>query len=401
MTDASPPRSEPSLTALADQCVQCGLCLPACPTYALEPLETESPRGRIALVKAWETGSAAPTAAGDRHLDQCLGCRRCEAVCPAGVRYGEILTLARSRQRARRQPNRRQRFAEALTAHPRRLRALLALYRQVYPLLPQAWRPLPRPPAVATKPAAPPNPAAEVPAHTYEPRVPGASTGGDSPQSLSLFLGCIAPAYEQALQAAVAALCAAAGAAVQAPIAQTCCGSLHAHAGDLAQAERLAARNRIAFAAGATVLTLASGCHAQVETALRGHAQAVDAIAWLAQRADALRFAPRPERIALHLPCTQRNSVKSDAALRGLLARVPALEVVALDAGFGCCGAAGTQMLSAPTRAARFRQPLLEQLAASGATRLLSANIGCRLHLGNGTTLPVQHPLEFLAECLA
>ena len=83
------------------------------------------------------------------------------------------------------------------------------------------------------------------------------------------------------------------------------------------------------------------------------------------------------------------------------LARVPGLEIVALDAGFGCCGAAGTQMLTAPGRAARFRKPLLDQLAASGATRLLSANIGCRLHLANGTALPVQHPLEFLAECLA
>ncbi len=409
VTDAPLPRPAPTLTALADQCVQCGLCLPACPTYALEPLETQSPRGRIALAKAWETGLAAPTAVGDRHLDQCLGCRRCETVCPAGVRYGEILTLARSRQRERRPVNRRQRFAEALTAHPRRLRALLALYRQAYPLLPQAWRPLPRPPRMpgpleagaGPAPATAPLALADAPTPTNEARTLGAAIGIDVPTSLGLFLGCVAPAYEQALHHAVAKLCAVTGATVESPIAQTCCGSLHAHAGDLAQAERLAARNRSAFAAGATVLTLASGCHAQVETSLRGHAQAVDAIAWLAQRADALRFVPRPERIALHLPCTQRNSVKSDDALRGLLARVPALEVVALDAGFGCCGAAGTQMLSAPARAARFRQPLLEQLAASGANRLLSANIGCRLHLANGTALPVQHPLEFLAECLA
>ena len=107
------------------------------------------------------------------------------------------------------------------------------------------------------------------------------------------------------------------------------------------------------------------------------------------------------ERVALHLPCSQRCVVGSDIALRGLLARVPGLEIVVLDAGFGCCGAAGTQMLTNPARADRFRQPLLAQLAASGATRLLSANIGCRLHLGNGTALPVQHPLELLADCLA
>ena len=71
-----------------------------------------------------------------------------------------------------------------------------------------------------------------------------------------------------------------------------------------------------------------------------------------------------------------------------------------LDAGHGCCGAAGTRMVDDPARAAAFRAPLLAQFAASGATRLLSANIGCRLHLGNGTPMPVQHPLEFLAACL-
>jgi glycolate oxidase iron-sulfur subunit len=80
--------------------------------------------------------------------------------------------------------------------------------------------------------------------------------------------------------------------------------------------------------------------------------------------------------------------------------------VVELDAdpatrGFGCCGAAGSAMVTDPVRAARFREPLLAQLRDSGATRLLSANIGCRLHLANGTTLPVEHPLAFLADCLA
>ena len=113
-----------------------------------------------------------------------------------------------------------------------------------------------------------------------------------------------------------------------------------------------------------------------------------------------MRFRPRPERIALHLPCTQRNVVRSGGASRALLARVPGLEIVELDAGSGCCGAAGTHLLDEPARAAAHRAPLLGQFAASGATRLLSANIGCRLHFANGTRLPAQHPLEFLAECL-
>jgi glycolate oxidase iron-sulfur subunit len=92
--------------------------------------------------------------------------------------------------------------------------------------------------------------------------------------------------------------------------------------------------------------------------------------------------------------------VRSDAALRRLLARVPGLDLAELP-DTGCCGAAGLHQLAEPARAAAFRAPLLEALAASGATELLSANIGCRLHLGSGTLVPVRHPIDFLAEHLA
>ena len=370
-----------SLTALADQCVQCGLCLPSCPTYGLEALEAESPRGRIALIKAWETGAAAPTPGGDAHLDACLGCRRCEAVCPAGVRYGNLLTSARTRQRARRPAPARQQAAEWLTSRPHMLAALLAAYRAAWPLLPRRARPLPRPLAAAKE-------AQQVPVAAAD-------------ATAALFLGCVSRSYDAALHGAVRRLGAAAGLRIVVPEGQTCCGSLHAHAGAAERAAALAAANRAAFAGQRSVLGLASGCHEALAESLHGQCDVHDAITAFAERADRFRFADRIERIALHLPCSQRNVVHSDGALRTLLARAPGLEVVALDAGFGCCGAAGTQMLTDPGRAARFRQPLLDQLAASGATRLLSANIGCRLHLANGTALPVQHPLEFLAECLA
>lgn len=378
----APPCTAPAthpLQALADQCVQCGLCLPTCPTYALAPIETESPRGRIALVKAWDAGLLAPTEAGDRHLDQCLACRRCEAVCPAGVRYGALLTAARVGQRARRPAGPGQRASEWLVARPSVLSSLLTAYRRAWPLLPQSARRLPRPPAP---------PARHRDAH-------------HEPATTALFLGCVARSYEAPLQTAVRRLGTAIGLSIATPAAQTCCGSLHAHAGAAEQASALAATNRRAFTGASTVLTLASGCHEALADSLRGLARVRDAIDVIADAADRLHFAARPERIALHLPCTQRNVVRSDASLRALLAQVPALDVIVIDAGFGCCGAAGTQMLVDPDRAAHFRQPLLDQLAASGATRLLSANIGCRLHLANGTALPVQHPLEFLSECLA
>ena len=392
MTDA-PPRSAADLAALADRCVQCGLCLPACPTYRLDALEAESPRGRIALARAWEQETLPPTPAGEAHLDHCLGCRRCEAVCPAGVEYGQLLVTARTAQRSRRPPGLRQRAIEMLAARPRLLTTGLGLYRGLYPLLPARLRPLPRPPARIRD--------------TYDRKDKGLTTPQPAPtqtvpqsEQATLFIGCVARSYEPQTPAALARLCAAVGVTLQAPEGQTCCGSLHAHAGDAATAQRLAGHNHDAFAGNTgPVLTLASGCHEAVAQALEG--RAVDALAFLSARAGQLHFAPCAQRIALHLPCTQRNVVGSDHALRTLLARVPELEIVTLDASFGCCGASGSSILTDPSRAARFRQPLIEALAASGASRLLSANIGCRLHLASGTTLPVQHPLDFLGECLA
>ncbi len=376
------------VVALADQCVQCGLCLPACPTYGFFQLETESPRGRIALSRAWALDVAPPSPAGDAHLDHCLGCRRCEVVCPAGVQYGPLLVEARTQQRERRGPGWRQRCLEWLTVHPGVLGAVLGLYRLAYPLLPAPLRSLPRPPSAGL--AGPRGGAVSSPGR--------AGAAGQRP--VALFVGCIADVYEANLRTALLKLCAVAGVTAVVPRDQACCGSLHAHAGNATAAEALAARNRAAFGDAVTVLTLASGCHEAVAGALQGVADTRDALDFIAQHGDRLRFRATPARIALHLPCTQRNVVRSDVATRALLARVPGLDIVELDAGFGCCGAAGVQMLSERERAAAYRRPLLEQFEATGATRLLSANIGCRLHFANGTRLPVQHPLEFLAECL-
>lgn len=361
------------LVALADRCVQCGLCLPHCPTYQLDRCEAESPRGRIALARGLATGRLAPSAAGDAHLDHCLGCRRCEAVCPAGVRYGELLVETRRRQRLRRRPGLRRRLAEWLTARPALLDRGLGLYRILAPLLPARLRPLPRPPATRPRPA--------------------------GPARVAVFTGCVARRYEAPVQAALARLCAALDTAIAWPEGQTCCGALHAHAGDTDTAQRLAATNRAAFAGAHTVLTCASGCHAAVAASLPEGVRARDALDFLHERCDRLHFRPLPIRLALHLPCTQRSVVGSDRALRALLARIPALEVVELP-DTGCCGAAGMHMFDDPMRAARLRQPLLDALAASGAATLVSANIGCRLHLADAAGIRTLHPLELLADAL-
>jgi glycolate oxidase iron-sulfur subunit len=359
-----------AIASLASACVRCGLCLPHCPTYALDQVESESPRGRIALAQALASGQPLEDSLAG-HLDHCLACGRCQQVCPAKVRYGELLDQTRALQRGARSIGLRQRLVESLCARPRLLQALLRVYRLAFAALPRSLRPLPRPPAAK-----------------------GAALAADKQTGPALFLGCIGRSYESPAVSALARLLQALGQGLQLPEGQGCCGALHQHAGDRARAAALAAANRSAFADQDTVLGLASGCLGSLQASLDGPNRAMDALAYLAAEGAALRFSPTPETIALHRPCTQDEA--GWRGLRELLARVPQLRVVELDPGHGCCGAAGSHMLDFPERAARLRQPLLDQTRASDAITVLSANIGCRLHLGHAG-LAVLHPLEFLA----
>ena len=380
---APPSRDAASLPALADRCVQCGLCLPHCPTYRLDASEAESPRGRIAYVSAVATGLMPATPGGDRHLDHCLGCLRCEQACPAGVEYGDLLTLARAEQAKRRPLSIGRRLRLGLLARPRLLAGLLHIYRLTYPWLPASGRNLPRPPGPTAR------------------RDVSSKPRDDSAQEVAIFIGCVADTYETAVRAALQRCLQHAGIRLTPVVDQTCCGTAAAHAGATALAERLAETNRRAFAGHSTLLCLASGCRDVLRASLAGTSEVVDAFAFLHALGDRLRFrSAEGRRVALHLPCTQRGDPASTAALRALLARIPGLDLIELP-DTGCCGAAGLHMLDEPDRAARLRQSLLAALADSGATELLSANIGCRLHLGNGTTMAIRHPVELIAEFLA
>lgn len=369
------------LLAMADQCVQCGLCLPHCPTYRLDQFESESPRGRIAYMKALASGLFKPTPAGDTYLDHCLGCRRCEAACPAGVHYGALLVGSRTRQAERRPPSLRRRAVLALLARPTLTASLLRVYRQAYRIVPRSLRRLPKPPAAG--------------------RAAGIEPGPSAPGRPSIFVGCIASSYEAPTRAALLKLLKAVG--VDASIApnQGCCGAAARHAGEAASAASLASVNHSAFAGAGDVLCLASGCQDALASSLEGVAPVLDAIGFLDARAAHLRFRHADgRRVALHIPCTLSAVTGTAPALRRLLAHVPGVDLFELpDAG--CCGAAGLHQVEEPSRAAALRAPLLDLLANCGALELLSSNIGCRLHVARAAGIPVRHPIDFLAEHLA
>jgi len=385
------------IATLADQCVQCGLCLPVCPTYALDGNEAESPRGRIAIAAALARGDAEPTAGLRTHLDHCLGCLNCERVCPAHVQYGELLVETRA----------------LIGPMPNRPRALLAMLKQPTLLrmatrlggmtglarwkarlaarLPadSAWRA-----AWETMP--------EVGEETRLP-IPG-NISSDAPV-VALFPGCVASVEDGMAEEATVTLLRAAGYAVT-RLPAFCCGAIDLHGGDMQTADRLADRVRESWqASGATQLvTVTPGCLGTLRRALPD-VSVSDPISLLATRADQLSFRPLARRVALHLPCTQINVARNENALQSLLRKVPGLDVATVPRPPHCCGAAGSHMLEFPERAARLREGVLGQIATLAPQQLLSSNIGCRLHLAagmdaDGQHCPHMHPLTLLAQQL-
>lgn len=361
-----PPQKTPSRADLARQCVKCGLCLPHCPTYALAGMEAESPRGRIALMAdlAENPGQTGVF----RHLDACLGCRRCETACPADVAYEPLLVQTR----ALHPPTLtwREKAVLWLLAHKSLLNGALGFYRAVHPLLSPSWRPLPRPAPTAAEPA---------------------STAREN----AVFIGCVADIYEHNARHAFLQLLRATGDDAAFPAAQGCCGQAARHAGQAGRAAALAAANHAAFSGFARVLVLASGCRSALEDS--AGVPVVDALAYLAGRAEKLQFRSAEGRhVTLHTPCTA-SFHGSGKVVHALLSRIPDLHITVLP-DTGCCGGAGLHPLSNPARAQALKTPVLAAVPGD-ADLLLSSNIGCRLHLAG--TLPVQHPLEFMAHYLA
>jgi glycolate oxidase iron-sulfur subunit len=387
------------ITQLADACVKCGLCLPHCPTYALDRTETESPRGRIALSRHAADGSLAQSMDLRAHLDHCLGCMACQRVCPVPVRYGELLTAYRAILPPAR-PRPRQ-LLRLLTG-PGALRLGVGLARATGAAgwLPALATLLPRKSALRAAVSLLSALPAPTPARARTPPPPSPVRG-----HVAVFGGCVQGALERDAQDAAARLLAAAGFKTT-RLDGLCCGALAAHTGDAGDAAAKAKRVADAFAAAGveTLLTATPGCLGTLRDDLPG-TPVHDAMAFLDLHGETLRFQALPRRAVLHLPCTQVNVARADGAVRRLLARIPGLELAALPTRGQCCGAAGSHMLEFPERAAALRERTLANLPQPCPDLLLTANIGCRLHLGaglhaRGKPITIEHPLTLLARQL-
>lgn len=388
----------------ADLCVVCGLCLPHCPTYAQTLHEADSPRGRIALIRALATGQLQPDAALHDHLDQCLACRACEDFCPSRVPYGRLIAAGRALLMPRHTPP----AARLLANRP--LLRLAAAGAHLYQTSGLQW--LARRSGLLRALGAERLDALLPPAQPVQ-RWQPAPTPQRAPR-VALFRGCATDAFDRATNDAARQLLNRLGVAVIEPRGQTCCGAPSHYRGVPAHAERLARENLQAFGAEPVdaIVTTASGCGAQLADYPAIYRQAVpddwrviDISSYLAELDWPQQARPQrcEARVVVHAPCSLRNVLHTAEAPVELLRRVPGLEVIPV-AGH-CCGGAGSYMVEQPEMAEALRRPLVERIRELAPDFVVTSNIGCSLHVGAGlreagVVAEMLHPVTLLARLL-
>ncbi len=380
--------------AILRKCVHCGFCTATCPTYQLLGDELDGPRGRIYLVKQVLEG-AAPTARTQLHLDRCLTCRACETTCPSGVKYGRLADIGRAivESKVPRSPWQRAKRAALAFALPRtRLFAmLLGLGRPFRFLVPRL---VPAPAASA-----------------------GAWPAPRHARKMLALAGCVQPVLAPRINAAAARVLDRIGVSlIEAPRAG-CCGALRFHLND--QAAGLDDMRRVidawwpAIARGeveAIVMT-ASGCGVTVreyghllahDPAYRDKAARVSALTRDLSEViapDAVPARAGLGRVACHSPCSLQHGQQVRGAVEAILARA-GFELAPVPDAHLCCGSAGTYSILQPKLAAELRRRKVAALQSGEPVGIVTANIGCLVHLQAGAQVPVAHWVELLDEAL-
>jgi glycolate oxidase iron-sulfur subunit len=405
-----------------DQCVHCGLCLQACPTYRILGTETDSPRGRIALMRAAADGRIDDLSGSfAHHIDLCLACRACESACPSGVPYGALVEVAHAALAHEHQPGPGERLLRwlglrQLMPHLGRLkllaRAMTVYQRLGLPRLARRMTFLPRP-LQAMEQLLPP-----LTLEFGDYRQP-APAHGPRRGRVAFFTGCIQEAFLSQVNAATVRVLQRNGYEVVAPQLQTCCGAAQTHSGDLVAARDLARRNLDAFfALGCdAIICNAGGCGVSLKEyahLLRDDPDYATRAAWFTARvqdvseflATHLHEAPQGRvraRATYADSCHLRHGQRVLSQPRALLRAIPGIELVELKHPDQCCGSAGVYNIAHPEMAETVLQAKLDDIAATGANLVVVANTGCHMQLiagvrQAGLTAQVKHLVEVLDE---
>ncbi len=414
----------PHYKTLLNQCIHCGLCLPACPTYAVFGTEMDAPRGRIQLMRAASDGRV--TLNDDvfrQHLSLCLACRACEPACPSGVQYGALVETARIALERSRTPGLIERALRRVVLRdllPRlaRLRALARILR-VYQMIGlqrgvRAFRFLLPRPLRAMESLLP-----RLPSRYADYRAPAAAIGEKQGEVL-FFYGCIQDAFLADMNAATVRVLQRNGYAVHFPQAQTCCGAAPLHVGDEETARALARRNIDSFSGEGVIVNNAGGCGATLKEyahLLKDNLQYADKAQQFVARvrdineflAENLRVPPRGElkfRATYADSCHLRNAQKIVNQPRALLKQIPGIELIELKQPDRCCGSAGVYNIAQAQTADAILAAKMLDVVSTRADVIVTSNTGCHLQLlagvrRAGLKTRVKHVVELLDESYA
>lgn len=408
-------------------CIHCGLCLSSCPTYLESGNENDSPRGRIYLMRAMHDGRLPVAESTVRHIDLCLGCRACEAACPSGVHYGELLEATRDHVEKRYSRSLYQNFLrrvviEKIFPIPWRMKLLLAPGRLIKTsgldrVLPKFLRE-----SLALIPS-------QLSSVKLREQYPVTKPRG----RVGFISGCVMNVMFGETNLASIELLNRAGYDVMVPKAQGCCGALFAHGGNLARARESAKRNIEAFEREQldAIIINAAGCGSTLKEyghllqndpawAKRGEAfsqKVKDITEWLAMSVGgagnfggASSTSPRDdmlamERVTYHDACHLAHAQRISKPPRELVKAVAGKNFIELPESDVCCGSAGSYNLTEPEMAARLQQRKVQNILKTGAHVVVTSNPGCILQIQAGLAqagakIRVQHIADFLLERL-
>lgn len=403
-------------------CVHCGLCLNACPTYVETGLETESPRGRIALMKAVFEGRVGLEQGVVDHWDTCLQCRACEAVCPSGVPYGRLMELTQVQVKRQRRGSIVGRVVswvayKQLLPHLGRLRLFVRVL-QVYQRsgirrLVHASRILQLLPIIGEAEASLPDlfkPFFSAEGQVYP-------SQGTKKHRVAFLSGCVMPLVQASTMEATVRVLTRNGCEVVVSANQGCCGALNTHGGEQNTARQMARRNIDTFLGAAVdaIVTASAGCGASMkeygyllrddpaysDKADRFSGMVQDITEFLASLPIESPKIPLNVQVTYQDSCHLAHAQRLTAPPRTLLEAIPGLTLVEMEHPDRCCGAGGAYQLTQRELSGQLRSHKLEDALETGAQVIATANPGCmiQLELGAreaGAAITVCHVVDLL-----
>jgi glycolate oxidase iron-sulfur subunit len=420
--DAFDDKDRPSAELIED-CVHCGFCLSACPTYRETGNELDSPRGRIYLMKTASEGKIPMAGSLVKHLDLCLGCLACEPACPSGVQYGRLIEAGRSqieRRYERPLPERIQRsFIFSLFPYPGRLKLLLPLFylyqklgikgliestgilKSVSPGLARMEEMLP----AVSSPLVPRALPEVVPAR------------GQKRFRVAMLTGCVQSVFFSKTNEATVRVLAENGCEVIIPRNQGCCGALSVHSGRLSEGREFARHLIRSFEAldVDAIIVNSAGCGSTLkeygellehdpafaEGARTIGEKAKDVMEFLGDVGLTGKLRPLDLKITYQDACHLGHAQRIKDQPRNVLNQIPGVELTELSEAELCCGSAGIYNMVEPDMSQRLLERKIKHIKETGADCLVAGNPGCLLQIGRGLKqygldIKTAHPVELL-----